>query len=87
MNGPDGRKFVWGRIQSVDYLGNYAIVTYVSDQDSKVYYHPYVLLKKWEDTNRYADTMDKAILEALAYYHDGCNSHFAFYAARMLRIL
>lgn len=68
-NGPDGRRFVWGRIKEVHEVGPYEIVEFEpSTWDTKNppanEFHPYV---DGKDTSVVAPTLDGALCLAIAF--------------------
>lgn len=62
MQGPDGRKFPWGKIVATHEIGPYAIVEYVAKDG--IGYHVYV---DGKDTCRGSTSFDGALLVAIAY--------------------
>lgn len=75
------RKFVWGPVKEVYRIGPYEVVRYhpqifkdssgTGNYDYTVnQYHPYV---KGEDTNESYDSLDAALVGAIAYRREGGN--------------
>jgi len=69
MNGPDGKRFVWGRIKETHEVGPYAIVEFEpSNWNTKNpparEFHPYV---NGKDTSTSALTLDGALCLAIAF--------------------
>ena len=84
-------KFVWGPIEKVHNIGEYLIIEYhpeifrkccgTGKHHKHTEFHPYI---KGVDTSRAYDTLDKALVGAIATKHEGCNSHAADYFTLMI---
>lgn len=68
MNGPDGKKFVWGKVLEVIEVGSYEIVKAATretpETPSAVIFHPYV---NGKDTNSAAASLQGALILAIAH--------------------
>lgn len=92
MNGPDGKRFVWGRIIEVHSIGPYEIVEFrpgpikgpALDENLREF-HVFIAGK---DASVAAPTLDLALLLAIAYVASAGNDPSAArYAARALGML
>jgi hypothetical protein len=88
MNGPDGKRFPWGKITQIHSIGPYDIVEFVwkdlaGPDRGKTHFTVYVYKK---DTSIGADELDKALALAISYRHEGvrCTSA-AHYFMKMIR--
>lgn len=73
------KRFSWGKVtQILDVGPDYTIVVY-RDEDQKTQYHPYV---KGEDTSTSCDSLDEALIIAMAENHKTMDMARA--AARLL---
>lgn len=89
--GPDGDRFPWGPIDQVHEVGPYQIVEYRRDMSNfagsdysehgRVQFHPFI---DGKDTSRSFDTLDAALVGAVAYRHEGPNGSADWYFMRML---
>ena len=87
--------FPWGKVVAVHTIGEYDIVEYkrwTYENGSMVYprvpqvsssFHPYI---NGKDTHRSFDMMEKALVGAIAYRYDGCNSQAGSMFERMTQI-
>jgi len=84
--------YVWGPIVSVHTIGEYDIVEHhpAIFKDScgtgkydytKSQFHPYI---NGDDTSYGYDTLESAIVGAIARKYDGCNSQAAYYFCKMI---
>jgi hypothetical protein len=73
-------EWVWGGCPLVHEIGPYSIVEYV--RDDIVLFHPYV---NGKDTNQFFNSLDKALLGAIDYRHNGLNSQMSLAAWKVLR--
>ena len=65
--------YTWGPILRVHHIGRYAIVEYTPNEAlGTCQFHPFI---DGSDTNRGYDTLEAAIVGAIAYRFDGVNSH------------
>lgn len=76
----NGWRFCYGELDTIG-LGSKRV--FANDGTSKVMYCPIIEGKFY---SHIADTIDEALLIALAIKHDGLNSQFPKFAARMLNI-
>ena len=89
--------YVWGEVSFVHQIGVYAIIEYVcnfGDNKGKVLFHPAIRTDKfkernggkfyWQDTSTSYDSLEKAIIGAIAYNFDGPNSRAANYFSKMI---
>ena len=85
----DGFPFTWGELIKIHTIGEYDIIEYFDkDEDGKttitIQFHLYVFN---EDTCRSYDSLDEALLGAIAYKYEGSNCHHLVeYIKRMLCI-
>lgn len=90
--GPDGQKFPWGPVDRVHEVGPYQIVEYRRDMSTyglgsdfsehgQVMFHPYL---DGKDTSQSFDSLDAALVGAIAYRHEGPNGAAGYYFMRML---
>jgi hypothetical protein len=90
---PDGKEFVWGPIDAVHTVGEYAIVQYREDQSNhsasqpwawnrhgRTVYHPYL---NGRDTNHSYASLDSALVGVIAIKREGYNGQAAEYFDRM----
>jgi hypothetical protein len=79
-NMPDGRPFVWGPIVDIHQISVYTIVEFkrnIDNDETKHFFHVYV---GEYDANRDYETLDHALVAAVAYKHElaaGGQSHAA----------
>lgn len=89
----DKSNFTWGKLIKLHEIGDYTIgeyhpritkgceLTHKINYDEKEY-HCWI---NDEDINISADTLDNALILAIAYKHDGCNSHAGEYFIKMIK--
>lgn len=93
---PDGRRFPWGPVQRVHAIGRYEVVEYLRDNSNLSHmpreadrvarehaaasFHPYV---DGKDTCRSYETLDSALVGAVAHVREGANGSAAWYFDRM----
>lgn len=90
---PDGREFAWGVIVKTHHIGpDYQIVEYRQDQSRStsasmwathcdIVFHPYLDRK---DMSASYDTLEEAIVGAIAHKYGGPNSGAGYYASKIL---
>jgi hypothetical protein len=71
--------FVWGQVKQIHKIGDNEIIEYYNHKDDKVNYHV-------ENTHASYETLDKALIGALAHKYDGCNTRADEMIFRMLRM-
>jgi hypothetical protein len=89
--GPDGQEFPWGPIDQVHEIGPYQIVEYRHDMSrttardysdhGRGQFHPFI---DGKDTSQSFDSLDAALVGAIAYRHEGPDGSAAYYFMRML---
>ena len=88
MNGPDGKRFPWGKILDIHWLEEHsAIVEYSENKTENVFFHPYVYdasTGEYKDTNRGNLSLDAALAGAIAYRHEGINHRADVYFIRAI---
>ncbi len=97
MAGKGYKHYVWGEVQKVHIIGDYGVIEYISDYGQATgmtFFHPVLWTDKfkehhnnefyWEDLNTSYHTLEEAIVGAIAYKHDGLNSHAGYYFSRMI---
>lgn len=86
MNGPDGKRFPWGKIDDVHCLLEYEIVEFTPKDPetwpAPVMYLPYV---GGRDTGETYKTLDQALVGAIAYKYSP-HTVAALYACKVLGI-
>jgi hypothetical protein len=85
VNGPDGKKFVWGKIVQIHEVGHYQIVEHRAPSRSANFtllFHVYV---DGRDASRAGKSLDEALALAIAYRHEGSNGRAGEYFMKMLR--
>ena len=91
--GPDGRKFPWGPIQAIHSISGIDVVEYLIDMSNHAgngpdgyadhgatRYHPYI---DGKDTSRSYDSLDSALVGAVAIRREGPNTRAAEYFDRI----
>ena len=73
-------EFVWGNIISVHLIDDYQVIEF-NDRDDVKRYQPYVDFK---DTHCSYESLEEAIVGAISYKYDGCNSRADIYFWRMV---
>lgn len=87
---PDSR-FAWGPVDMIHVVGEYQVVEYRKDMSTflsgdysdhgKTFFHPYV---NGKDTSMSFESLDAALVGAVAYKHEGANGSAGFYFMRMI---
>lgn len=72
-------QFSWGDIVNIHLIDDYQIIEAI--YHGKKSYHPYVNFK---DTHCSYESLEEAIVGAISYKYDGCNSKADFYFWRMV---
>jgi len=86
----DWEYYIWGEIVEIFRIESYLIVVYICKSDKVKKYHPFVYLKHqlgnsdWRDTSTSYRNIEGALAGAMAYKHDGINSHAGAYFERMI---
>lgn len=73
-------EFVWGEIKNVHLIDDYQIIEFYDRDDGKRY-QSYVNFK---DTHCSYESLEEAIVGAISYKYDGCNSKADIYFWRMV---
>lgn len=78
--------FTWGHVVTVHEIGEYQIVEYREgptnmSKGGNTMFHPYIDNK---DTNCSCDTLDEALVKAIAIKHDGHNTRADGYFMKMI---
>lgn len=73
-------EFVWGEIKNVHLIDDYQIIEFY-DRDDEKRYQSYVNFK---DTHCSYESLEEAIVGAISYKYDGCNSKADIYFWRMV---
>ena len=76
------KTFSWGIVLTTHVIGDYQIIEYIND-DKERGFHIYV---NFSDTNWSTDTLDKALVAAISYKYDGCNTQAHCFISRMLSL-
>lgn len=63
-------------------VGDYQIVEYITPT-GKLVFHPYI---DYDDIHRIYESLDAALLGAMAYKYEGCNYHVDKYICKLLGI-
>lgn len=79
---PDGESFSWGHVHAVHRIGEYTIVEYKHRHSGEIAFHVYVGNK---DTSTSFESLDAALVGAIAYKAEGPNSQAAWYFMKMIR--
>lgn len=74
------RAFAWGPISTIYEVGPYTIAKYTSNKGG-TFFHTWV---DEEDTQQSYESLDAALVGAIAYRHEGPNSQAAGYFMRMI---
>jgi hypothetical protein len=80
----NGQPFTWGSVVQIHEIGEYSIVESTQRDDNTASFHPYV---NGKDFNRSFETLDIALLAAIAHKYEGdLNSQAVWYMCKMLGI-
>lgn len=74
------RAFTWGPISTIYEVGPYTIAKY-TNKKGETLYHAWV---EGKDTHHSYESLDAALVGAIAYRHEGPNSQAAGYFMRMM---
>ena len=75
------KEFTWGNVFQIHCIGEYQIVEYIGERDSKKHYHGYI---NYSDTNHSYSSLDSALIGCIGYKHEGCNGKAAMYFEKMI---
>lgn len=73
----------WGLIIKIHKIGDYQIIEYTEVETEKTYYKPLV---NNNDTHHSFQSLDRALIHAVAYKYDGVNTRADIYYAKMLEM-
>lgn len=77
----DPNKYWLGPITKIHEIGEYAFVEYNDAEDGEQRYSIFV---NGENTNNSTNSLDHAMVLAIAYKHDGCNTRADSYFMKMI---
>lgn len=77
--------FNWGEIVKIHSINDIDVIEYLPDPENRhrKQFHVFV---DGEDTSSSYDTLDEAVIAAIAWKYDGLNSQAAFYFCRMINL-
>ena len=89
--------YVWGEVQNVHKIGDYAVIEYIvnrGEDAGETRFHPALWTDQykqhhgnlfyWQDTNTSYMTLEEAVIGVIAYKYDGLNSQAARYFYKMI---
>jgi hypothetical protein len=90
MLGPDGTKFVWGKVQEIHEISNFQIVEYLSKSNNGPEERLFSTYLNNKDLHESYPTLDTALLGCLIKKYEGnssFSSNIVFWLAEALKML
>ena len=74
-------EYSWGKVIKVHCIGEYQIVEFIENNESKTHYHGYV---NYNDTNTSYNSLDSALIGCIGIKYEGGNGKAAMYFKKMV---
>ena len=74
-------EYPWGKVIKVHCIGEYQIVEFIENNESKTHYHGYM---NYNDTNTSYNSLDSALIGCIGIKYEGGNGKAAMYFCRMV---